>query len=125
MRKTVQRADPTREYFTDENCHILELSNSAADAAVSIARARVTPGATTRWHRLAGIVERYVIIEGRGSVEVGDGAPEIVGPGDVVHIPAQCRQRITNTGDGDLVFLAICTPRFVQSAYEDVESTRG
>jgi oxalate decarboxylase/phosphoglucose isomerase-like protein (cupin superfamily) len=32
-----------------------------------------------------------------------------------------CRQRITNTGVDDLVFLAICSPRFSQDVYEDVE----
>ncbi len=120
MMKGVQRSDPAREYFTAENCHILELSNSADDAPVSIARARVAPGVTTRWHRLHGITERYLILEGRGSVEVGDAAAEIVSPGDVVHIPAICRQRICNVGATDLVFLAICTPRFVEAAYEDL-----
>lgn len=118
----VLRLDPAREYFTAENCHILELSNSADDPAVSIARARVAAGETTRWHRLHGIVERYVILEGRGVVEVGDAAPETVLPGDVVYIPAECRQRITNVGDEDLVFFAICTPRFVEAAYEDLGS---
>jgi mannose-6-phosphate isomerase-like protein (cupin superfamily) len=122
MNEGVRPIDPAREYFTAERCHILELSNSAADPALSIARARVTPGVTTHWHRLIGIAERYVIVEGRGSVEVGDHAAQSVGPGDVVLIPPQCRQRIRNVGESDLVFLAICTPRFVQSAYEDLES---
>ena len=123
MNQGVRPIDPAREYFTPERCHILELSNSADDPAVSIARARVTPGVTTHWHRLIGIAERYVIIEGRGSVEVADQAAQNVEPGDVVLIPPQCRQRIRNVGESDLVFLAICTPRFVQSAYEDLEST--
>lgn len=30
-------------------------------------------------------------------------------------------QRIANLGDGDLVFLALCTPRFVSEAYQDAE----
>jgi oxalate decarboxylase/phosphoglucose isomerase-like protein (cupin superfamily) len=38
-----------------------------------------------------------------------------------VHIPSSCRQRIANIGDKDLVFLAICTPRFVRQAYEELE----
>jgi mannose-6-phosphate isomerase-like protein (cupin superfamily) len=40
-----------------------------------------------------------------------------VSVGDVVRIPAGVPQRITNTTDGDLVFFAVCTPRFVPSAY--------
>jgi mannose-6-phosphate isomerase-like protein (cupin superfamily) len=123
MNEGVRRIEPEREYFTAEQCHILELSNSQSDAAVSIARARVAPGVTTHWHRLVGIAERYVILEGEGSVEVGDRAAEIVKPGDVVLIPPERRQRIRNVGESDLVFLAICSPRFVDGAYEDLESS--
>jgi len=118
----IRRVEPSREYLTAERCRILELSNSADDAAVSIARARVEPGVTTRWHRLTGIVERYVILDGVGSVEVGDLAAATVTAGDVVWIPAGERQRIRNAGPTDLVFLAICTPRYVESAYEDVDA---
>jgi mannose-6-phosphate isomerase-like protein (cupin superfamily) len=122
MKAGVRRVDSSREYLSAERCHILELSNSPDDVAVSIARARVEPGVTTRWHRLTGIVERYVILEGVGSVEVGDVPPQPVAPGDVVWIPAGQRQRIRNVGESDLVFLAICTPRYLDWAYEDVES---
>jgi len=109
------------EVYLSEGCFVTEWSNTPEDPAVSIARARVPPGVTTRWHRLAGITERYVILEGMGRAHVGDAAPRQVAPGDVVLIPAACRQRITNTGAGDLVFLAICTPRFTSNAYEELE----
>jgi len=109
------------EIYTPERCYIIELANRRDDAAASIALARVVPGVTTRWHRLVGTAERYVIIEGRGRVEVGELAPQEVSAGDVVLIPALCRQRITNVGKEDLTFLAICTPRFEQRNYEDVE----
>jgi mannose-6-phosphate isomerase-like protein (cupin superfamily) len=112
----------TLEYFFTEGCFITEGWNSPHDADVSIARARVEPGVTTRWHRLRGVTERYLILEGRGHVEVGDEPPEDVGPGAVVMIPPGVRQRITNRGDADLIFLAICTPRFTLTGYEDVES---
>lgn len=109
------------EVYLSEGCFVSEWSNTPGDPAVSIARARVPAGATTRWHRLAGIAERYVILEGTGRAYVGDAAPRQVAPGDVVLIPAACPQRITNTGAGDLVFLAICTPRFTYDAYEELE----
>jgi len=121
MKARVKSFDAQAEYFTPELCHINELANSADDADASIARARVGPGVTTRWHRLTGTAERYVILEGRGRVEVGDVRPHDVGPGDVVLIPPLCRQRITNIGAIDLVFLAICTPRFRPDVYEDLE----
>jgi mannose-6-phosphate isomerase-like protein (cupin superfamily) len=78
-------------------------------------------GVPTKLHRLNGVTERYVILEGQGRVEVGKLAPEAVGPGDVVVIPPGTPQRITNAGGADLVFLAICTPRFTPAVYESLE----
>jgi mannose-6-phosphate isomerase-like protein (cupin superfamily) len=121
MNPAIHPFDPRAEYDTSERCFINELSNTIAGPEVSIARARVAPGVTTRWHRLRGIAERYVILEGQGRVEVGDLPATDVGSSDVVLIPPGCRQRIANTGSVDLVFLAICSPRFVPDAYEDVE----
>jgi mannose-6-phosphate isomerase-like protein (cupin superfamily) len=113
----IRRADPSTESLTQENCFILELANDSGDPDVSIAQARVLPGVTTEWHRVKDIDERYVIVRGKGKVEVGDLPPALVSEGDVVRIPANMPQRITNVGDVDLFFFAICTPRFVQSAY--------
>ena len=107
------------EYWFREGCHITEWSNSEADPEVSIARARVEPGRTTRWHRLTGTTERYVILEGRGLAEVGD-EPLEASVGDVVVIPPGQPQRITNIGTGDLVFLAVCTPRFCPDNYSEI-----
>ena len=117
----VRRAADEPERWISEGCHVRELSNSAADAALSVAAVRVPVGATTRWHCLEGIAERYVILAGHGRVEVGSLPAQVVAPGDVVLIPAGCRQRIENTGDGELRFLALCTPRFRVDAYRDLE----
>jgi mannose-6-phosphate isomerase-like protein (cupin superfamily) len=114
-------SDTDQEYFFQEGCYILELSNSVADPELSIARARVQQGVTTRRHRLKGITERYVIQEGEGMVEIGDQDAVQVRTGDVVIIPPGEHQRIVNTGSGDLVFLALCTPRFERMAYEDTQ----
>ena len=54
-------------------------------------------------------------------VDVGDDTSEQVASGDVVIIPAGVRQRIANNGNEDLVFLAICTPRFQAENYTDLE----
>jgi len=43
----------------------------------------------------------------------------------VVVIPPGIRQRIANTGAVDLIFLAVCTPRFMLASYEDLESADG
>ena len=121
MKEIIKQKNFNKEFYTDEKCFITELSNTPDDPDLSIARARVEPGVTTRWHRLKGITERYCIISGSGRVEVGDLAPQNVNAGDVVLIPPMCRQRITNIGTDDLLFLAICTPRFLNKAYEDIE----
>jgi len=118
MREKIVKTEAGKEYFTDEGCFILEMWNTPEDGALSIARARVHPGVTTVLHRLNNTVERYIIMEGTGLVEVGDLPPGEVGAGDIVIIPPAVPQRITNTGDQDLIFLCICTPRFVPADYE-------
>ena len=117
----IKTFDPAKEYFFAEGCFITELSNSADDPQVSIARARLEPGKTTRWHYLCDTAERYVLQDGSGLVEVGELPARQVAAGDVVVIPPGVRQRIYNTGACDLVFLAICSPRFREECYVDVE----
>ena len=113
--------DERTEYLTDERCYILELSNAAHDPGVSIARARVEPGVTTKRHRVAGTVERYVILEGAGVVHIEGLQEQRVGSGDTVIIPPGVEQSIANTGETDLIFLCICTPRFEWDNYESLE----
>lgn len=109
------------EYYFREGCYITELSNTQDDPELSVAHVRVEAGETTRWHKLVGTTERYLILGGEGSVEIGEQPARGVEEGDMVLIPPQVRQRITNTGESDLVFLALCTPRFQESAYIDLE----
>jgi mannose-6-phosphate isomerase-like protein (cupin superfamily) len=118
MKELLITANEKDEFLTDEGCFILEMWNTPEDGEVSIARARVSTGVTTVRHRLKGTVERYVILEGTGYVEIGTLPPAKIAPGDVVIIPRSIPQRITNTGNRDLIFLCICTPRFVPEEYE-------
>ena len=122
MKQQIRRPDSAQEFFFEERCHILELSNSSDDPDLSIARARVEPGETTRWHRLAETAERYLIASGEGSVEIGEMPAKTVTAGDLVIIPPMTPQRITNTGAEDLIFYAICTPRFLPGNYQQLES---
>jgi mannose-6-phosphate isomerase-like protein (cupin superfamily) len=125
MDESILRADEGTEAWTAERCFILELSNSERDEMLSVARARVPAGVTTRWHRLHDVAERYVILQGTGLVEVGSLPTREVRPGDVVLIPPGCRQRIACVGSEELVFLALCTPRFRPEVYEDVDPPIG
>lgn len=109
------------EVFTEERCFVLERWNDDADAGVSIARARVQPGVTTALHSLS-VDERYLVASGEGRMDVEGLAPTQIESGDVVLVPAGRRQRITNTGEEDLVFLCICTPRFEPRHYRNEEA---
>jgi len=123
VRSEVKQGDASLEYETDERCHIIEVANDSGDEQLSIARARVDAGVTTAWHRLNGISERYIIISGKGLVEVEDIEATRVEPGDVVRIPAGKAQRIANTGDEQLIFYAVCVPPFSEQAYINLESS--
>ncbi len=116
----IKRQAAQTEYWFREGCYIIETANDSGDTVLSAARARVAPGATTAWHMLVGIEERYLILSGCAMVELGEDLCEEVVAGDVVRIPAETRQRITNTGKEDLVFFAVCTPPFVQRAYVEL-----
>jgi mannose-6-phosphate isomerase-like protein (cupin superfamily) len=117
----VKSLDTAAEFFIDEGCFVIETTSSTEDPNLSIARCRVEPGKTTRWHHLLNTTERYVILSGEGIVNVGDLPARAVTAGDTVIIPPECRQRISNTGASDLLFLALCTPRFSPDIYVDIE----
>lgn len=121
MSSTLKKFDPNAEYYFKEGCHIVELSNSKDDENLSIAQARVTPNTRTKLHALKNTTERYVVLEGCGKVEVGDAPPTEVHKGDVVIIPEQTPQRIFNHGKSDLIFLALCSPRFRAENYIELE----
>ena len=108
------------EVWTSERCFISELLNDPSYPELSIARCRVEPGVTTQNHSLS-VHEVYVIEDGDGVMMLGDQDPFPVGPGSVVTIPKHAPQCIRNTGDSDLVFLCVCTPRFSQECYTSLE----
>ena len=112
-----------KEYFFREGCFITEIHNTPDDPGLSIAKARVEPGKKTKWHALTKTTERYMIIEGSGMAEKGNESPVELNVGDSFLIPPETKQRIMNTGSVDLVFLALCTPRFQQENYYEVDPT--
>lgn len=123
MKIAVIKPDVAEEFFTSEQCFILEVWNTPEDADVSIARARVEPGVATKLHYLEGIHERYLIVSGKGSVMIGDLPPTEVGAGDIVVIPKNTSQSITNIGDTDLIFYCICSPRFIPESYKQINGS--
>ncbi|WP_198263148.1 cupin domain-containing protein [sulfur-oxidizing endosymbiont of Gigantopelta aegis] len=113
--------DPNKQFSTPERCTINELLNHAGDSQCSIARAAVAPGICTQLHALKNTIERYIILSGQGRVFINHEAPEEVSALDSISIPADVAQKIENTGQTELVFLCICTPRFEQKNYYTLE----
>lgn len=107
------------EYYFKEGCFIEEWHNTASDEGCSIAHVRVAPGKTTKLHALKKTKERYVLLSGVATVTVG-GKQWRVTEGDVVNIDADESQKICNQGRVNLLFLAICTPRFTVDNYYEI-----
>ncbi len=110
-----------KEFYFKEGCFIEEWHNSAQDQHCSVARVRVAAHSTTKLHALRDTTERYVILAGEGRVWV-DHQPAMVGEGDVVVIHADVAQKIENVQSSDLIFLAICQPRFQAHNYYELEN---
>lgn len=110
----------SQEYFFKEGCFIEEWHNSADDEAMSIAKVRVLAQSVTKLHSLTNTTERYIILDGHGEVTVADKS-WLVKKGDVVVIEPGHVQNIHNVGATDLLFLAICTPRFKLENYHQLE----
>ena len=122
----ISRPNEADEFMTDENVFILESWHTPQDPALSIARGRLAPGATSVPHILTGTAERYIIIEGEGELALAGLGVRPVRAGDIVFFPAGSPQTVTNTGTTDLVLYAICTPPFDADNYvelgDDAES---
>ncbi|RBP53768.1 cupin domain-containing protein [Arenicella xantha] len=110
----------TDEYYFKEGCFIQEWHNAPDDETVSVAHVRVEPRQTTKLHALTATTERYIMLQGRGQVTVGSKS-WLVEAGDVVVIPPDQAQAIENLEDQDLVFLAVCTPRFDIENYQELQ----
>ena len=63
---------------------------------------------------------RYFILQGQGRVEIGALPLQDVTNGFVALVPPMCRQGITNTALGELLSLAICSPRFSADDYSEI-----
>jgi mannose-6-phosphate isomerase-like protein (cupin superfamily) len=116
MQPKIVKANLLKETLTPEQCFIYENWSSEK---VSIARARVKSGVTTKAHHLVGVNEIYLITKGKGEVKIGELEPTEVKAGDTVFIPAGVSQQITNIAKSDLIFYCICTPKFTAECYRD------
>ena len=120
MTETIVRAANSEEVWTSERCYIREFVNHESIPEYSLAESRVEAGVTTQLHSL-GVREWYVIMRGTGLMEIDGGPQFAVGPGDAYEIPARISQRISNTGDTDILLQCVCMPRFTMDCYNSLE----
>jgi len=85
----------------------------------SIAHAVVKPGKKTLWHRMKAS-EVYYILQGNGLMHIDDETKEVES-GHVIYIPPNSKQRISNTGNQDLIFLCIADPAWRKEDEEILE----
>jgi len=112
------------EITAGDNTALRELFNPCIDPLdlrYSLAHAVVKPGEVTFLHRLRHS-EVFYIIEGVAEMRIDHECRE-VGPGQAIYIPPGAAQNIKNTGDRDLVFLAIVDPAW-RPDDEDVMDAR-
>ncbi len=101
------RAD-AEAFTTKDGSTIRVLLDAAAGGArnQSLAEATLAPGQATERHFHRRTEEIYVLLDGRGEMEV-DGERREVGRGDAILIPPGARHQIS-AGDGELRFLCCC-----------------
>lgn len=113
------------EYTTLDGSRVLELIRPEAEGStkLSLARARVEPGASTLRHVHHKAEEAYYVLSGEGALEIG-GAVERVSPGDARLIPPGVEHRVTAVGAEPLVILCVCSPPYEHDDTELTEPAR-
>lgn len=103
----------TEPFITKDGSEIRELlahRNSCIEKQ-SLAEARVPVGGSTTPHYHPKTEEIYYILEGVGSMRIGDETHEVK-PGDAIAIPPGAEHEISNSGSVVLRFLCCCAPGY-------------
>ena len=108
----VRSRDDAEAFTTKDGSTIRELLGTQHGTAnQSLAEATLEPGQATQRHYHARSEELYVLLDGRGEMEV-DGASRQVVAGEAILIPPGARHRITAAPDTPLRFLCCCAPPY-------------
>ena len=78
----------------------------------SLARIVIPPGKSSHSHYHKSSQETYYILEGEGQMKV-NGAEFILKPDQACLIESGVIHQISNLGERDLIFLAVCVPPWV------------
>jgi mannose-6-phosphate isomerase-like protein (cupin superfamily) len=82
------------------------------------------PGSVQQLHIHAGGEQVYVIVRGRGMMQVGDDTQEVE-EGSLVFIPPGAEHAIKNEGDEPLVFVSAMSPPFDPAELSEYFAYRG
>jgi mannose-6-phosphate isomerase-like protein (cupin superfamily) len=105
-----EQADP---FTTADGSTIRVLHDAERGGArnQSLAEASLAPGQATERHYHVETEEVYVVLSGRGEMEV-DGERAGVAPGDAILIPQRAWHQIRAGEAGELRFLCCCAPPY-------------
>lgn len=104
----IEKVEPFTTKDGSEIRELLAYRNSCIQNQ-SLAEARLPPGASTTGHRHLKTEEIYYVLEGEGTMQIGDDQ-QPVGIGDAIAISPGAFHQITNTGQTVLKFLCCCAP---------------
>lgn len=107
-----KREGDCAEIVAADDCRLRELVHPDRDALrvpYSLASASIEPGAATAAHRLTGEDELYYFVSGQGTIRIGEAVRDVT-RGDVVLVPRDVTQSVTNTGDRPLRWLNVVSP---------------
>lgn len=105
--------DNVKPFITKDSSEIREIlaPRNSIIQHQSLAEARLLPGLSTEEHYHARTEEIYYILTGSGQMVI-DGENREVKKHDGIAIPPGTKHKITNTGDGGLIFLCCCAPAY-------------
>ena len=117
----VTNIDRVPAFTTKDGSEIRELlaHRNSCIRHQSLAEARLPVHGATTPHYHPRTEEIYYVLEGRGTMRVGD-ETRPVGAGDAIAIPPGTMHQIRNAGSVVLRFLCCCAP-----AYEDEDTVLG
>jgi mannose-6-phosphate isomerase-like protein (cupin superfamily) len=92
---------------------LIHPNNDSLDIGYSLAEARIEPGQSSLIHSLKSS-ELYYVLDGEGIIYI-DTESRSIKKGDLVMVPADSTQSVTNNGKNDLIFLCIVEPFWTAS----------
>lgn len=113
MKNGLSSYDSIKEYITKDGSEIREMIHpkSHGNEKVSVAEARVKPGARTKAHYHQVSEEIYVVLAGKGRMNRDQEIIDVERGISVAILPGQVHS-LENTGNDDLVVLCCCAPAY-------------